>query len=93
MELVEKKKFVAVALNSYDETFIVSVVFLISSNPGLKIYPFYRIQITSFKTYEASIIIFFKYTNFVDIFAKNSATKLLDYTKINHYTVDLFEDL
>lgn len=73
---MEKKKFVVIAFDLDDRTFIVYVAFFASSYLDLEIFSFYKGKIISLKANETLISVFFKYANFIDIFSKNLITEL-----------------
>ena len=54
----------------------------------MSIYPFYKAQVILLISTE----IFIKYSNFLDNFFLDSATKLLKYTGINDYSINLLKD-
>lgn len=76
VELIRKKQFENAALDPSDETFVVHVAFLNSSNLGLEIYLFWKVQIASLKATEITTSIFSKYTDFADFFSKDLVVKL-----------------
>lgn len=86
--MIERKEFVATALNLADEAFIVNVAFF-SSDANIRL--FYRPQIASLKADEAPTDISSKYVKFIDVFSSNLAAKLPKYTKINNHAIDLIE--
>lgn len=86
VELVRKKSYLAIILNQYDKIFIIYTVLIISSN---SVYTFYRTQITVLKADETFIAIYFKCTDFVDIFSPVLIMKLIEYTRINNYVIEL----
>lgn len=89
VELVRKKKFATAILDLNHKTFIIYIAFLA---PGSEVNLFCRSQIAFLKTDETSTFVLFEYTNFVDVFSKDLVAKLLEYTKINNYPIDLVED-
>lgn len=96
VELVEKKKFTAVALDPKYKIFIIyiSSVHVISLNSTLfdvDIYSFCRPQIVSLIANKAHIKVFAKYTNFTNIFFLYLAFVLSKYTEINDYTIELVD--
>lgn len=91
VELVKKKEFVITTLDLNNETFVVYIAFLISFNLGLEIYLFQKAQIAFLKFDEAFTSGFFKYTDFMDIFFKDLAAKLLKYNRYINYTIGLVE--
>lgn len=72
---MEKKKFAIIAFDLDDRTFIVYIAFFARFDLGLEIFSFCKAKIISLKANETLISVFFKYTNFMDIFFKNLITK------------------
>ena len=81
--------FLAIALNLENEAFIVHITFISQDS---NIYPFRRGQIALLKADKAPTFLVPKYTDFVDLFSKNLATKLLEYVGINDYAINLIKD-
>lgn len=92
VELVGKKQLATIALNLDDGIFIIYITFFISSNLGLDIYLFEKVQISFFKTNEIFTSILSKYANFVSIFSKDLAAKLLKHNGMNNHIMNLVED-
>lgn len=88
MELIGKKEFTTAVFDSEDKTFIIYMVSLTSSN----IHLFYKIKIVLLKVDETPTIIFSEYSDFTDIFFPKLVVKLLKYTKINNYVINLIDD-
>lgn len=86
--MIENKKFAAVAHDPEDEVFVVHVA-LISQDSD--IHPFCRAYIALIKGDEAPIFLSLKYTDFIDVFSKNLATKLPKHIKINNYAINLIK--
>ena len=89
VELIRKKKFATVAFDLKDEIFILYIAFI---NQDSDVHPSWTTQITSQKADKALTFVFLKYTDFTDIFFKNSAAKLLEYIRINEHTIYLIKD-
>ena len=88
VELIRKKEFTIVALNLENETFIIHVA---SISLDSDVHLIQRAQIVLLKINKACISIFSKYANFVDIFSKNLAAKLPEYTRIYDYIINLIK--
>lgn len=91
-ELIGEKEFAVITLNPNNETWIIYVSFLISSDLDLEIHFSWIAQIVFLNTNKTLTSVHFESTNFVDICFINLATKLLEHIKINNYTIDLVED-
>lgn len=90
--MVRKKEFAATVFNPNIKTLVVYVVFFASSNFDLEVYPFWQTQIVSLIVDKPFISVFFKYTNFINIFSKDLAAKLLKYIRINNHAIDLVKN-
>ena len=87
-----KKKFVAVALNSEYETYVVYVASLRSTSLAfLDIHPFQKPQISSLIAKKAPTKVPAEYLDFADVFSPDLATELPEHIKINTYIIDLEE--
>ena len=87
VEIIDKKEFVAVALNKKDKIFVVYIVALsVDSN----VYAFQRAQISSLDIEKVTIPS--KYADYTDVFPPNSAAKLIKYSGINNYTINLIDN-
>lgn len=75
MKLIRKKEFVAAVLDSDNMTFVVYIAFLASSNFGLDVHLFCKVQIAFSKADKTSIFIPFKYADFADILSINLAAR------------------
>lgn len=89
IELIEKKEFITIAFDLSDDTFIVHVILIASSNP---IYPSHQAQITSLKVNKVLTAILSKYANFVDNFSPDLVIELPKYTEIKDYTIELVDN-
>lgn len=87
VELIRKKEFVDTTLDPDNKTLIIHITFLARTN----VYPFYRAQIALLIQNNTPTVVFSKYADFTDIFSIILTTKLLKYTKVNNYTVDLIK--
>lgn len=88
MEIVRKKEFEVIVFKLENKTFIVHIVFLISSN----IHLLYKTQIVLLKIYNTFTIILPKYTSFVNIVSSNLVVKFFKYTRISNYIIDLIDN-
>lgn len=91
MKLVGKKTFAAIAFNLDNRIFVIHISSVIRSDLYLKIHFSRRSQITSLKADETSTSVASNYIDFIDIFSKDLIVKLLKYTQINNYAIDLVE--
>ena len=89
VNLVGKKKFVALALDPEHETFIVHITSFSSTLLNVDIYLFYRPQIVNLIAKKVFTKVFIKYTNFANIFSSNLASKLLKHIEINNHAIEL----
>ena len=94
--LVGKKEFVAAALDSEHETYVVYIGSvnsnaLLSSSP-LDVHPFRRPQISGLIAEKAPIKGPAKYLDFADISSLNLASELPELTDINNHTIELVND-
>lgn len=87
IEIMRKKKFVVVVLDTNNITFVFYVVtpveptiMLIYSSREIKVF------------FLTSMDILVKYLDFLHIFSSNSMAKLLKYTRMNNYSINLLED-
>ena len=95
VQLVDKKKFAAVVLDSESETFLVHIaslssvilpsVFLLE----LDVHPSRRPQISGLIAKKALTKVSVKYLNFTDIFSLDLTFKLPKQTRINNHTIEL----
>lgn len=92
MELVGKKKFVAVAFNIDNKTFVVHITFFASYNLGLTIYPFYKPQIALFILDKILTVVLSEYTAFGNIFSPNFIAQLSKYIRIINNQIDFVND-
>ena len=92
-----KKEFAAAALDPKSEIFIVYITSLSSdvlpniSPLGLDVHPSQRPQISGVIVKKATTKISAKYSDFVDKFSLDLASKLSKYTKINDYAIELVD--
>ena len=98
VELIGKKEFAATAFDLEYETYIVYIVFLNSTplivslgSTPLNVYPFRRPQISDLIAKKALTKVSAKYSNFVDIFFLDLASKFPKHTRINDHTIELVD--
>ena len=97
IEPVDKKQFVAAALNPESKTFIIHVTSLSSdASPSsfllkLNIHPSHRIQVSDLIVKKAPIKVPGKYSDFADVFSLDLAFKLSKYTGINYHNIKLVD--
>ena len=95
IKLIGRKKFVAAALNLEYETYIVHVRLVSSvtspSSPLLDIHLLSRPQIFGVITEETSMKVSAKYSDFVDVFSLDLASKLFKHTGINNHVIELVD--
>ena len=80
VEIIRKNEFIAVVLNADNKILVVHIVALLMLTIML-IYPFCKVQVTLLICTKIST----KYFNFLDVFFLDSATELLEHTRINNY--------
>lgn len=88
VQIINRKKFVKVALDSSKEVFVVYVAFITSE---MAIHVARQVQIAFFKAEEAPISILVKYLDFNNVFSKKFAGVLPKHTKIKTHAIDLKE--
>lgn len=76
-------------LDPDDEIYIVYIVSLTNSDLA---HTFYRVLIALLNANKAFIAILFEYANLVKILFSVLTIKLLEYTRINNYTIELIND-
>ena len=86
IELIEKKEFVAAALDLEYKTFIIYVA-AHNVDFGNKVHPSKRAQIAHLKADEAFTDILNEYTYFADVFLPKLVANLLKRTKINDHAI------
>ena len=95
VELVDKKKFAAIALDLENETFVIYVISLSfdaspsSSSLKFNVHPFQRSQISDLIAKKAPTKISAKYLDFTDIFSSDLASKLSKHIGINDHIIEL----
>ena len=88
-EIIDKKKFVAVALNADNEIFGVHIAAL-AEPMTIPIYPSYQAQVALLMSKKTEIPI--EYSDFFNVFFSNSVVELLEYTRINDHPIDLLDN-
>lgn len=91
VELIGKKKFVAIILDLRYKAFVVYKVAL-SVDLDDKVHPSRRAQIVYLKTDEAPIKVPSKYTDFANVFSSKLVVKLPEYTEIYNHAIELVDD-
>ena len=95
IKLVDKKEFVAAALDPEHETYIVYVKVVSSdmlpSSSPFDVHLFWRPQISGLIAKEAPTKIFAKYSDFADVFSPDLTSELPEYTRINNHTIELVD--
>lgn len=89
IELVGNKNFTDISLTLNDDNFILHIVFIANSD----IYPFCKALIASLIQNAVSVVILTKYADFPNIFSLDLMAKFSEYSEINNYFFNLFEDL
>ena len=87
VEIIRKKEFAIAAIDVDNKTFVVYVVAL-AELIIISIYLFCKAKVALLIIIE----IYIKYFNFLNIFFLDSAAKLLEYTRINNYLINLLEN-
>ena len=95
IELIDKKEFIAAALDPESEIFVVHIASLgsnalPSSFPlKLDVHPFCRFYVSSLIAEEALTQVPAKYLDFADIFFPDLVCKPSEYTRINNHAIEL----
>ena len=89
IEIIDKKEFMAAALNVDDMTFIVLGVALVEPII-MPIYLSYQAQVVLLTSEEIGISA--EYSNFSNIFSSDSAAELPEHTKINDQPINLLDN-
>ena len=93
IELVDKKKFTAIALDPEHETFVIHIVSLsfvmLPSFSPLDVHPFCKLQIAGLIAKEVFTKVSNKFIDFADVFSLDLASKLPKHTGINNHTIKL----
>ena len=89
VEIIDKKKFAAIALNADNKTFVVHIMALAEPITML-IYPSHQAQVTLLTSEETRILA--QYFNFFIVFSLNSAVELLEYIRINDHPINMLDN-
>ena len=89
VEIIDKREFMAAALNADNETFVVYIAAL-TELTTMPIHPSCQAQVAVLTSEETGISI--EYSDFSDVFSLDSALELPEYTGINNHLIDLLED-
>ena len=93
MELINKKEFVATALNQTAETFVVHVVTLSTpTSPKMQIHPPSQAQVGLLLVNKALVKIPPKYLDYADVFLFDLAIELPENTGMNEHAIKLIEN-
>lgn len=92
VKLINKKEFVALALDANSETFVVYVVALNIKSTNIAIHLSPSAQIELLKVNKAPTTVFAKYSDYTNIFLLKLTAKLPEYTGINNHAIDLEKD-
>lgn len=87
IKIINKKKFLATALNKKDKTF---VVYMATFSINFNIYAFWQAEI--FLLEIEKVTISSKYTDYINVFSLDSAAELPKDTGINNYFTDLIDN-
>ncbi len=91
IELIEKKEFAVVVLDSEHKAFIIHMAGL-SIDSDNEVYLSKKAQIAYLKADEAPTKVPSKYADFVDVFSSKLAAELPAHMEINHHTIELVDD-
>ena len=91
VELIEKKKFTAAALDLKYKSFIVYIT-TFSVNLNDEMHFLKRAKIAYLKVDEASTKVSSKYANFADVFSPKLAVELVKHIGINNHTIELIDN-
>ena len=89
VEIIDKKKFAAAALNTDNKTFVVHVAAL-AEPTTMPIFSSCPSQIASLMSEKTEILI--KYSNFPNIFSSDFAVELTEYIGINDHPINLLNN-
>ena len=89
VEIIDKRKFATAVLNTDNEIFVMNVADLIELTTML-IYPFCQAQVAMLTGEKTGI--FAEYSDFSNVFSSDSATELLEHTRINDHSINLLND-
>ena len=89
VEIINKKEFAVVALNTDNETFVVHIAALAKPTTML-IHPSRQAQVAVLTNEKTGIPA--KYSNFSNVFSSDSAAELPEHTKINDHPINLLDN-
>ena len=88
VQIIGLKEFAKAALDLDQEAFVVHVATLFSS---MEVHPDREVQVAALIADKAPVAIPAEYSDFEDVFSKESATVLPEHTEINTHAIDLEE--
>ena len=89
VEIIDKREFVAVALNADNKIFMVYIMAL-AEPITMPIYPSCQAQVSSLTSEETGIPT--EYSNFSNVFFSDSAAELPEHNGINDHPINLLDD-
>ena len=89
VELIDRKEFATAALDENEEAFVVHIAALTSTMTT--IYPARKAQIASLNLEEVPDTVPAAYSDYADVYSKDSAAELPEHTGINNHAIDLEE--
>ena len=91
IELINKKEFAKVALDTDSETFVMHVVALEAPLSGMTIHPSRKAQIAALNQKEAPNEVPFEYSDFFNVFSAEKAWVLPEQTELNKHAIKLVD--
>ena len=89
VEIIDKREFVAAALNADNKTFVVHVAAL-AEPMTMPIHPSYQAQVAALMSEETGIPA--KYSDFSDVCSSDTAAELPEHTGINDHPINLLDN-
>ena len=89
MEIIDKRKFAAVALNADNEIFVMHLAALVEPTT-MPIHPFYQAQVIVLMSKENGIPT--EYFDFSNVFSSDSTAELPEHTGINDHPINLLHN-
>ena len=86
VQIIDQKKFAKAALDPKKKTFMMHITTI---TLGRTIHPKHEAQIVLLKAEKTPVLILAEYLDFVDVFSKELAVVLSEYTEINTHAIDL----
>lgn len=86
--MIKKKEFATITFDLKYKAFEIHIAAL-SVNLDDKMHPLMEVKIAHMKVDETLVKVLSKYVDFVDVFSLKLIAKLLKYTKINDYAIQL----